>query len=171
MQQHDPFGRKLSNSGGWQSQLCWHVAIDNLETTKLFNSVILPAVNSTARRWGVQSDMNEFNYWYNINFKYNYNTMHYHSRRYLSGVYYLQVPKDSGNIIFNRSQTEKDRMSLLLEVANGPHAGSSIVNHEYQFEPRVGALVLFPSWLSHDVRQNLTTDTDDRRISMSFDFY
>ena len=74
--------------------------------------------------------------------------------------------------MFNRAETEKDRMDFMLETADGsPHIDSGIVNSEYWLEPVVGALVLFPGWLSHDVRQNLTTDADDRRIAMSFDFY
>ena len=172
IQQQDSNGRRLSNSGGWQSKLFWHTDIDNLETEKLFNNIILHAANNIASRWGFRSVMNQFNYWYNINFKHSYNRIHYHSRRYLSGVYYIQVPKDSGNIVFNRAETEKDRMDFMLETADGsPHIDSAIVNSEYWLEPKVGALVLFPGWLSHDVRQNLTNNEDDRRISMSFDFY
>ena len=100
--------------------------------------------------------------WGNINGKYSYHEQHIHPNSFLSGVYYINAPKDSGNIRFidprnavrsvemepNREQPLTDPLRRIIEV-----------------EPEDGMLLLFPNWLGHEVQQNLT---DKDRVSIAF---
>lgn len=100
--------------------------------------------------------------WGNINGKYSYHEQHIHPNSFLSGVYYVNAPKGSGNINFidprnsirsvemepNREQPLTDPLRRVIEV-----------------EPQDGMLLLFPSWLGHEVQQNLT---ENDRVSIAF---
>jgi hypothetical protein len=41
---------------------------------------------------------------------------------------------------------------------------------EYYWNPLVGDVVLFPSYLKHYVEQNLADETDDSRICLAINF-
>tara|TARA_B100000945_G_scaffold134019_1_gene107006 strand:+ start:180 stop:767 length:588 start_codon:yes stop_codon:yes gene_type:complete len=97
--------------------------------------------------------------WVNINNRGNYNSRHTHSNgiNFLSGVYYVTVPKNSGNIVFF------DPKSMIFSSApDGEYYRRSTSE---VCEPKENMLLLFPSWLEHEVEQN---NTDEDRISISF---
>lgn len=97
--------------------------------------------------------------WVNINNRGNYNSRHTHSNgiNFLSGVYYVTVPKNSGNIVFF------DPKSMIFSSApDGEYYRRSASE---VCEPKENMLLLFPSWLEHEVEQN---NTDEDRISISF---
>jgi len=77
---------------------------------------------------------------------------HIHENSVLSGVYYVEVPRGSGSLMF-----EDPRGGGL------PPFGGRIVH-----EPKEGELVLFPSWLLHHVGPSCVTSSDMLRISLSF---
>ena len=117
--------------------------------------------------------MNRASYWYNVNPKYSSNREHAHHNSFLSGVYYIKVPKNSGNIMFLRSQVEADRLNFISEIlfANNTDIDTPHLFTEYRMVPQEGLLLLFPGHLSHYVEQNNTEESDDRRISLSFNFF
>jgi uncharacterized protein (TIGR02466 family) len=162
----------LSNSGGYQSPGISPPDYDNYATMMLFENIIKPAASNIMNKCQMPPGEKSINYWYNVNYKNNYNREHTHPRSYLSGVYYLKVPSDSGNIIFIRSQTELDRLEFISNQRKdyGPISDPRI-NTVHWFTPKEGLLILFPGHLAHYVEQNLTTDADDRRISLSFNFW
>jgi hypothetical protein len=92
----------------------------------------------------------------------------------LSGVIYLKVPKNSGRIAFTRANSDADRMDFITTYQyetsdmcpNNPNI--NVVNW---VEPQENLLVIFPGHLEHYVEQNLTTDDDDSRISLSFNYF
>jgi len=72
--------------------------------------------------------------------------LHNHnSEAKISGVFYLQVPENSGNLFF---QNDK--------------------NHALEIPAEKGKLVLFPAWLNHYVPEN---QSRAKRISLSFNCY
>ena len=99
-------------------------------------------------------------FWVNINKKNDYNFFHHHgpfTGNALSGVFYVQTPKNCGNI-----RLYDPRFCL----ANAPdleyyNDGSSF----HFFEPEPNLLLIFPSWLHHFVEHN---QSEDDRISISF---
>lgn len=164
---------RRSNRGGWQSLPYEKTRIDNGITMNLFSKFIEPLAQKIVDSWGLPLELQTYNYWYNINRKYNYNSAHTHPTSYISGVYYIKVPVDSGRILFDRSENESDRLHFqtryLLE--NSLSVDNPRINTEHWFRPEEGMLLLFPGHLKHSVEQNLTTSVDDRRISLSFNFF
>ena len=75
--------------------------------------------------------------------------------------------------MFLRSQLEVDRMHFIGETLfrNKIDIDSPHLFTEYRIVPAEGQLLLFPGHLSHYVEQNNTEESDDRRISLSFNFY
>lgn len=169
--QHTCPSNQFSNSGGYQSPSMYSSAWDNPETAKLFENHIMPGCKHIMQviHGLATGQPAHLNYWYNVNPKYAYNREHTHPEAYISGVYYVQVPKNSGRIHFLRSQSEIDKMQFMRDfICQTDHPG---LNSEHCFEPHSGMLILFPGHVSHYVTQNLTTDSDDRRISLSFNFH
>ena len=100
--------------------------------------------------------------WVNINGKGSFNARHHHdpySGTFLSGVFYIKTPENSGGIVFYDPR---------------PHIGSahdtryfSQLDHcnTYCVKPNQNMMLMFPAWLEHSVETNNSNDT---RISISF---
>ena len=89
-------------------------------------------------------EKNEF--WFNIASKNQSTRMHNHiNNAVISGVFYLKVPKDGANIIFNIENKKS------LEI-----------------ESTTNKLILFPSELDHCVPKN---KSEEDRISLAFNCY
>lgn len=163
---------QFSNAGGYQSLSMYFPNFDNQETDNLFNNHIIPMSNHIIdEMWNLPTGERQMNYWYNVNGKYTYNREHTHPSAFLSGVYYIKVPKDSGLIHFLRSPSEIDRMEFMTKFIRGKDFNNNRINTEHWFIPKEGMLILFPGHLTHFVERNLTDEKDDRRISLSFNFF
>ena len=89
---------------------------------------------------------NKNEFWFNSTSKGESTRKHNHNQQALvSGVFYLQVPNNSGNLFF----------------INGE-------NNELEIPAKKGKIVFFPSELEHYVAEN---KSEDSRISISFNFY
>ena len=97
-------------------------------------------------------------YWCNINKSYNYNVMHSHGRADLIGIYYIQLPPGSGNLVVLRN--DGSQYSDLYENR------SDML--EYTIEPEVGRLYVLPGHLWHYVTGS---DNVRDRVSVSFNIY
>jgi uncharacterized protein (TIGR02466 family) len=163
---------QFSNAGGYQSPSIYFPNWDNVSTQLLFENHIIPMANHILDEiWSLPTGERKLNYWYNINPKYTYNREHTHPSAYLSGVYYLKVPENSGHIHFLRSPSEIDRMEFMTKIIRGKKFDNNRINTEHWFIPKEGMLILFPGHITHFVERNLTEEADDRRISLSFNFY
>lgn len=162
-----------SNKGGYQTQPILNNETDSLEVLNLFQNYICPAAQKVLDSWGLHKELDSYSYWYNVNRRFNYNTSHIHPHSYISGVYYSKVPTNSGAILFDRAQSEIDRLQFQQSyiTGSGIKTDNNRINTEHWFTPREGMLILFPGHLSHSVDQNLTQDEDDARISLSFNFF
>tara|TARA_Y100000287_G_scaffold148555_1_gene123661 strand:+ start:120 stop:671 length:552 start_codon:yes stop_codon:yes gene_type:complete len=90
---------------------------------------------------------NEF--WFNISNPGDNTGWHDHKENAkISGVFYISVPKKSGNIIFRKKNKNKYQ--------------------KWFVKPKDGMMILFPSKLEHCVEINKSCDT---RISLSFNLY
>lgn len=155
----------ISNVGGFQSQAVVN-EFDSDEVKKLFQENIFPAANYIVNNvWRRKINLDSFNYWYNINQKYNYNTTHSHNNCILSGVFYIDVPENSGNIVFVRNDYEQSMQIFALMKDEEKDFFSPDCSLHYSVTPKIGLLIIFPSHLKHFVDQNLS---DKERISMSF---
>jgi uncharacterized protein (TIGR02466 family) len=89
--------------------------------------------------------------WVNMHEPGGFNTMHLHPNALLSATYYLQVPDDSGAIVFRDPR---------LGVNLSPFEGIGVnANSEVEIQPKAGTLLIFPNWLEHRVEINKGVNT------------
>lgn len=101
--------------------------------------------------------------WVNCNWGQSLNRAHAHPGAELSGVLYVQVPDGSAPLIFHdpRPQCEMSRLGKRLLRPIPALLSRHVVR------PEAGSLVLFPSWLVHEVGTG--SNHDALRIALSFD--
>tara|TARA_Y100001972_G_C7644151_1_gene323622 strand:- start:545 stop:1186 length:642 start_codon:yes stop_codon:yes gene_type:complete len=98
--------------------------------------------------------------WLNFNKKGTSHHTHFHSNSIISGVFYFT--DDNVPIEFETSYLKFGNISLNYENFND-------VNYEtYNFRAKKGMLVLFPSSLKHNVKEN---DLENTRISLSLNTF
>ena len=97
--------------------------------------------------------------WIVRQFKNEYNPIHHHSG-HVSGVGYLKVPKNFGEVSEKKSINDKGRLTLI-------HGSVNLFSKAtYVIKPEVGDFYLFPNYLLHTVYP--FSDTDEERRSVSF---
>ena len=99
--------------------------------------------------------------WANVNRYRDYNTSHIHTGTDWSFVYYVKVPKDSGNLVLvdPRIRKRSSESEGIYETYDNP-----FTHDLYVLTPLPGTLVFFPSYLEHYVEGN---SNDIPRISIS----
>jgi len=150
-------GRIVSNCGGWQSSSFKKI---NKNLKGLFDNINI-SVKEVEKNLGLEKELSLDNYWYNINYLSSFNRPHSHVGGVLSGVYYVSVPKNSGNLMFEQKTLSKD--VTYRNVKNYNEYNSST----WKCVPEENLCILFPSYLSHYVEPNLNKK---ERISISFNY-
>lgn len=149
--------RISSNIGGWQS-----TDLDiNLFSKELYNEIIKNSLAgfSYLGLKNLQPKIN--NSWININYKNNFNDRHMHKGSILSGVFYVSTTSDSGKIIF---YNPNDKLTFFIS-SNLIEEFNILNSSVWQFDPHDNLLLLFPSWLEHQVMPNAS---QKNRISIAF---
>lgn len=154
-----PKGRTRSNALGWQSG---NLDFD-VPAVATFATLVLERAREfgLAHNWSFPSHMQLImrEIWANANGKHAYNNIHNHPNSLLSGVYYVKVEGDCGDLLFFDPRKQ-------ASVTQPEFSERTLINSSIQsISPEVGTLIIFPSWLEHSVNQNLS---DSDRISMSF---
>ena len=97
--------------------------------------------------------------WAVVNKKESFNIQHNHPNAFLSAAYYVQFPKNSGNIKFFEPREQKNirypKIKKFTEIS------APIV----EVNPKEGDLLIFPAYLYHAVNKNLA---EEDRIIVSF---
>jgi uncharacterized protein (TIGR02466 family) len=141
---------RKSNYGGWQSAV-------NLHHNAVFKPLLAHVSGVCAQVFKVKG-ATFHQMWACINKKHDQNLIHSHTNNYnLSGAFYLNVPQDSGEIVFRDPRPGANQAPYRLFKDDG--------DSEY-FTPAAGLILMFPSYLEHFVLPNRS---DEDRISMSFD--
>tara|TARA_Y100000768_G_C23680516_1_gene542050 strand:+ start:19 stop:645 length:627 start_codon:yes stop_codon:yes gene_type:complete len=97
--------------------------------------------------------------WIVRQFENEYNPIHHHSG-HVSGVGYLKVPENLGDISEKKNNNDKGRLTLI-------HGSVNLFSKAtYVIKPVVGDFYLFPNYLLHTVYP--FTDTNEERRSISF---
>ena len=96
--------------------------------------------------------------WYNVNPGGSYNDLHDHPGADLAAIFYIKVPRKSGNLVLMDPFTYKE---CKLNAAITPL--ESI--RSYGFTPTEGKFIMFPGHLLHRVETNRTKED---RISIAF---
>ena len=147
-------GEKRSNRNGWQSDtFLWKENVFKPLLDEALNATRMIA-KSLSNKEPPQMVVRAM--WGNINPKGGFNFTHVHPSGWLSGVYYIQLPEGNNEIVF-----QDPRSARMMDFQR-----SSLIKDEYfSHYPKVGELLLFPSWLPHFVTPNTS---DQNRISISF---
>ena len=152
----DPIGRKVSNRGGWQSNPI-HIGYCKSETLK---NIIMSSVSKLPISGNLSCTIEG---WKNINEPGNFNTLHHHPNCNLSGVLWIKTPKNCGNIVFESPEIFNRYKELDSYSDEFKH--NSNVYMTYYFPPKEGSILIFPSNLQHEVKEN---KSNEDRISYSF---
>ena len=152
-------GRKISNVGGWQS--------DDYMPEGLLDSPICQLITILEKKlqlcfqdYGCDGHPRIANIWFNINGPGSYNTTHIHTDSFLSGVFYIMCPENSGSIIFERQAQDQ----YVLGTYSRNNLDKIAATH-WKYTPKQNMLLLFPAWIPHSVEIN---NSDKERISISF---
>ena len=105
------------------------------------------------------------NAWININPIGGSNGLHNHPNSHLSGVFWVKIPKNSGNIIF----FDPNYFTEAITISAYSKKVQSFANKYSHFwlNSTEGEIIIFPSHLMHEVEENLNEKNEDR-ISISF---
>ena len=152
----DPIGRKISNHGGWQSN---QINIQK-DKSELLKKIIIGSVSKLPISEGVYATVEG---WKNINEPGNFNVKHNHPRSNLSGILWIKTPKDSGNLVFTSPNLFDRYEELDSYTKEFKYNSNSYMT--YYFRPTEGRLLIFPSSLEHEVKEN---KSNEDRISYSF---
>ena len=153
----DPIGRKVSNRGGWQSN---EIDIQKCKSETLKEVII----GSLSQFEPISQNVSMVvGGWKNINGPGNFNCIHNHPRSHLSGVLWIKALKDSGNIVFTSPQLFNRFQELDSYTNQFKFNSNSYMT--YYFPPTEGRILIFPSNLDHEVKEN---KSDEDRISYSF---
>ena len=164
----DPDGIVRSNVrqvGVWHSRLDMAV---RAEYQSLVDLVLL-ASGEMFEDLGYPADCKPriVNMWAVVSPRYGFNRSHIHPNALWSGVYYVQAPEGAGRIVFTepRAQVRMVTCEYGRPVQERPESWDQV-----HFDPIEGRIILFPSWLVHEVepnRSNIEGRSGDR-ISVSF---
>tara|TARA_B100000963_G_scaffold319951_1_gene302171 strand:+ start:33 stop:632 length:600 start_codon:yes stop_codon:yes gene_type:complete len=153
---NDPDGNIISNRGGWQSK-----DFSVRKEDDILHSLI---INCLASFPYIKESYNIFaDAWININPTGSYNNKHNHPSSDLAGVLWIKCPKDCGEIVFDNPcgfETFKT-----INAYEDKFKNDNKIHHTYFFPPVEGRVLIFPSHLDHNVRENKSKED---RISVSF---
>jgi hypothetical protein len=88
---------------------------------------------------------------------------HVHSMCSISGIYYIDTPPGSSQIIFTPNNHFKDFFTYMWRVKPGEPNWYSM--NECRYNPYPGLLLIWPAWLYHEVPPN---DSNEPRRSIVF---
>tara|TARA_B110000285_G_scaffold93724_1_gene107123 strand:+ start:2575 stop:3198 length:624 start_codon:yes stop_codon:yes gene_type:complete len=91
---------------------------------------------------------------------------HYHTGSLISGVYYLDVPENSGDLVFQRMSSH---VNLFHSTINIEYNNANYINDDLQeINVKNGDILLFPSHVMHKIRPNLSNLP---RYSLAFNYF
>ncbi len=113
------------------------------------------------RNWDLrEQSVSLQNYWIHATPPGELTQHHEHKPALFSGVYYVDKPEDSGDLVFMDVNPYHSFSPRLLPGKSDP-----ITCPEISLEAAEGAMLIFPGWLPHKVPRN---NSPRRRISVSF---
>ena len=153
---NDPDGNIISNRGGWQSK-----DFSVRKEDDILHSLI---INCLASFPYIKESYNIFaDAWININPTGSYNNKHNHPSSDLAGVLWIKCPKDCGEIVFDNPSAFQTFKTI--NAYEDKFKDVNKIHHTYFFPPVEGRVLIFPSHLDHNVRENKSKED---RISVSF---
>tara|TARA_A100001391_G_scaffold170385_1_gene131402 strand:+ start:593 stop:1159 length:567 start_codon:yes stop_codon:yes gene_type:complete len=142
----------VSNEGGYQT--------DSIYDTLICNTLFQKAVDLILKNYKFEKyNFKLENLWINSNKKGDFNKIHNHPCSHFSGVYYLQVQNDGGQLIFYRGDTSNQMVGIQHFIDNAD------TRTNFEIQPLSNQIIIFPSNLLHTVQPH---KSNEPRVSVSF---
>ena len=160
----DPEGLSFSNRGGWQSNPFPFFDKNKKDVLQSF------LTNCLEEFLSIKKSVNfTLSAWVNINKPGDYNLKHHHSDCNLAGVLWIKAPQNSGDIVFDNPRTfdpflQSAKMGE-IDSYTDDFKDKNKIYPDYYFPPTEGRILIFPSYLEHQVREN---KSNEDRISVAF---
>jgi uncharacterized protein (TIGR02466 family) len=126
-----------------------------------FNQFVNTSIEQVHDRLNLNSRVAAMNSWFSIGRKNSMHEKHNHLPSVWSGTYYVQAENDDGNITFFNEHLK----------SNWPFCETGLedtyTRQLFTIQPETGLLLIFPSYLEHQVHLN---KTDNERIAISFNY-
>lgn len=136
-----------SNHGGWHSHFYFDPFPSCLDPV---NDKINKFMKETMHKdFLIRGDLCVHNSWILINKKGNFNKPRKHPPYTFTGLYFVNSPKDSGDLIFN-NQAEMNNYAVDYKKFNAHNS------KEFTISPRKGDLLIWPAWIETYITPNLT---------------
>lgn len=159
LERQDPVGLEVTNQGGWHSST-------NLLQDPVFADLfhwIAACCQGAVHDWGwdlAKATPTFNNAWAMVNRAGHSTRAHLHPNSVFSGVVYLQVPAGAGAIVFLDPRAGAQMLVPPLRAGAAENRQGRV-----RRLPQVGELLLFPSWLWHEVEPS---SQEEPRIAISF---
>jgi uncharacterized protein (TIGR02466 family) len=139
------------------------VTVDEVPAIGIILEYFIKGCNAIARErnWDIrEQEVSLQNYWVHATPPGEVTQHHDHKPGLLSGVYYVDKPENSGDLVFVDVNPYHEYGPAVLPGTTDP-----ISRPEIAMPAGNGTMLVFPSWLPHKVPRN---DSDRRRVSVSF---
>jgi uncharacterized protein (TIGR02466 family) len=138
---------------------------------KLGDNTLLNYINRAARQYIQLLGYDykcfiEITSWLQFNQPDSYFVRHDHYGAFISGCVYLQMPVNSGDILYHNPLEVRRVTNTFFEKIKSEENDYNFSHVNYT--PVVGEMIIFESWLQHTVQQNKSTDN---RISIGFNIW
>jgi len=94
----------------------------------------------------------------------NWSDSHNHANSVISGIFYIQVDKNSGDLIFNKKTN--NLTEGLLEIPSKIY--NQFNSHKFTIKPENNQLIIFPSNLPHEVEKS---QSNNARYCIAFNYF
>lgn len=139
------------------------VTVEEVPAIGIILEYFIKGCNAIARErnWDIrEQEVSLQNYWVHATLPGEITQHHDHKPGVLSGVYYVDKPENSGDLVFVDVNPYHAYRPAVLPGTSDP-----ISRPEITMPADNGTMLVFPSWLPHRVPLN---DSDRRRVSVSF---
>lgn len=134
--------------GGWHSHVRLHQDPEFAHLGQIVRSFGAYVAQDQGYAPAIRLDINGM--WAIVNAPGASNQAHIHPGSLWSGVYYIKAEEDAGDIEFTDPRTA----NLMRQPVYGERPKHAYVSARYK--PLPGRMLIFPSWLYHAVRPNLS---------------
>lgn len=168
VREFDTDGKKWSKKnyfGGFTSYSSWNNMHMRLSTFADLEKIINTHVKEFVKdlEWDLMGrKLCMSNCWVNIMPQGTHHSLHLHPLSVISGTYYVQTPPNTSSIKF-----EDPRLGLFMGTPPRKTDCSRANKPFVELKPKAGDVVLFESWLRHEVPAN---PSPQERISISFNY-
>ena len=159
----DKSEEKTNAGGGWHSPTDMNFKKEYQPLT----DELFEMQEEIYKDYGMEPKPGLGNMWANINYPGSYNKTHIHPNAQWSGVYYVKVPQNSGNL-FVEDPRPGPNIMLPRRLEGLPKALWRVVG----YAAIEGQMLMFPAWLPHSVQINESKEKGEKgwRVSVSFNF-